>query len=267
MTQSLEAAVPDNASAVPALGLQGVTVRFGGIQALTDVSLAVAPGGVHGLIGPNGAGKTTLFDVISGLRIPNDGPVSLGDVDVTRMTATRRARLGLRRTFQRVQLFNRLSVADNLLVALEYRGGGGGLVGDILALPSRRRRERERRERVAEVAELCGLTDVLNRPAGSLSVALARQVELGRALVDNPTVLLLDEPTSGLDEPETARLGGLINTLSNQHRCAVLLVEHNVQFVMEHCAQITFLNLGQVLDTGTPEQIRSNPDVQRAYLG
>jgi branched-chain amino acid transport system ATP-binding protein len=254
-------------SASPALSLTGVSVRFGGIRALTDVSLSVPVGGIHGLIGPNGAGKTTLFDVISGLRAPNSGRLALGDTDITRLTPTRRARLGLRRTFQRVQLFGRLSVADNLLVALEHHGGGGGLVGDVLALPSRRRRERERRERVAEVAELCGLTGVLDRPAGSLSFALARQVELGRALVDRPSVLLLDEPTSGLDDEETARLGGLINAVSSDHRCAIVLVEHNVQFVMGHCEYIGFLSLGRVLATGTPAEVRANPEVQQAYLG
>jgi branched-chain amino acid transport system ATP-binding protein len=255
------------ANDAPALSLSGVSVRFGGIKALTDVSLTVPEAGIHGLIGPNGAGKTTLFDVISGLRVPNSGRIALGTTDITRASATRRARLGLRRTFQRVQLFGRLSVADNLLVALEHHGGGGGLIGDVLALPGRRRREHERRERVAEVAELCGLTAVLDRPAGSLSVALARQVELGRALVDQPTVLLLDEPTSGLDDEETARLGRLITGVSDDHRCAIVLVEHNVQFVMDHCRYISFLNLGRVLATGTPGEVRANPEVQQAYLG
>ena len=140
-------------------------------------------------------------------------------------------------------------------------------MGDMLALPSRRRRERERRGRVAEVAEMCGLTDVLDRPAGSLPVALARQVELGRALVDKPEVLLLDEPTSGLDETETERLGSLIRRLSDDGSCAVVLVEHNVQFVMDHCRRITFLSLGRVLAEGTPDEIRANVDVKAAYLG
>ena len=254
-------------AATPALSLTGVSVRFGGVRALTDVSLSVPEAGIHGLIGPNGAGKTTLFDVISGLRAPNSGRLALGETDVTRMSATRRARLGLRRTFQRVQLFGRLSVADNLLVALEHHGGGGGLVGDVLALPGRRNRERERRKRVAEIAELCGLSGVLGQPAGSQSFALARQIELGRALVDRPTVLLLDEPTSGLDDEETARLGRLINAVSDEHRCAIVLVEHNVQFVMDHCRNISFLNLGRVLATGTPAEVRANPEVQQAYLG
>jgi branched-chain amino acid transport system ATP-binding protein len=250
-----------------ALRVADVSVSFGGIRALTQVTFTVPPGVVHGLIGPNGAGKTTLFDVISGLRTPSEGSLHLAGVDVTRTSATERARLGLRRTFQRVQLFGRLSVADNLLIALEHHGGGGGLVGDVLALPGRRRRERERRARVADVAKMCGLSAVLDRPAGSLPVALARQVELGRALVDGPSVLLLDEPTSGLDDAETARLGELISTLSSEHRCAVVLVEHNVQFVMDHCSRITFMRLGRVVVDGSPAEIRGNLDVQNTYLG
>jgi branched-chain amino acid transport system ATP-binding protein len=253
----------------PATGLdvQDVSVHFGGVRALAGVTFSVPNGVVHGLIGPNGAGKTTLFDVVSGLRLPDEGSIQLGGVDVTNMSATGRARLGLRRTFQRVQVFGRLTVADNLLVALEYHGGGGGLAGDILALPARRRREGERRSRVAEVAALCGLTDVLDRPAGSLPVALARQVELGRALVDRPGVLLLDEPTSGLDDAETERLGTLIRQVSAEASCAVVLVEHNVQFVMDQCSRITFLNLGRVVAEGTPQEVRANADVQAAYLG
>jgi len=249
------------------LEVESVTVRFGGVRALNGVTFSVPNGVVHGLIGPNGAGKTTLFDVVSGLRPPGEGSIRLRGVDVTAMSATARARQGLRRTFQRVQVFGRLTVADNLLMALEYHGGGGGLAGDFLSLPGRRRRERERRVRVAEVAEQCGLSDVLDRPAGSLTVALARQVELGRALVDRPGVLLLDEPTSGLDEAETERLGSLIREISSEHSCAVVLVEHHVQFVMDHCSRISFLSLGKVVAEGSPAEIRANPDVQAAYLG
>ena len=251
----------------PALAVEHVSVSFGGVRALNDITFQVPPGVVHGLIGPNGAGKTTLFDVVSGLRRPSEGSLQLCGTDVTGSSATTRARLGLRRTFQRVQLFNRLSVADNLLVALEYHGGGGGLAGDVLALPARRRIEEQRRDRVAEVAEMCGLTSVLDRPAGSLPVAMARQVELGRALVDRPKVLLLDEPTSGLDEAETIRLGDLISLLSRDHQCAIILVEHHVRFVMDHSSRITFLSLGHVIVEGTPAEIRDNAEVQNTYLG
>jgi ABC-type branched-subunit amino acid transport system ATPase component len=254
-------------SSVPVLALRDVTVRFGGIRALTDVSFSVRPQGIHGLMGPNGAGKTTLFDVVSGLCRPTSGSVALGADDVTAWSATRRARHGLRRTFQRVQVFGRLSVADNLLLALEHHGGGGGLLADVLALPPRRAIERRRRERVAEVAELCGLTAVLDRAAGALPIGLARQVELGRALIDNPRVVLLDEPTSGLDIRETERLGELMTTMSRDHSCAVVLVEHDVSFMMRYCERITVLDLGQIIAEGTPSEIQSAPAVQDAYLG
>jgi branched-chain amino acid transport system ATP-binding protein len=249
------------------LGLEGVSVHFGGIAALTDVDLAVDAGEVCGLIGPNGAGKTTLFDVVSGVRIPETGRVMLDGGDVTRWPAARRARAGLRRTFQRVQTYGWLSIEDNVLAALEWRGGGGGLPADLVGLPTRRRRERERRERVAHVLDLCGLTAVADRPAGSLPMGLARMVELARAMVDPPRVLLLDEPTSGLGDNDMARLGERIRAIQAEESCAVLLVEHDVGFVMEQCDRIAVLNLGQVIAVGSAKEIQSNAEVRTAYLG
>jgi branched-chain amino acid transport system ATP-binding protein len=250
-----------------ALTLEDVTVRFGGITALAEVSISVANGEVLGLIGPNGAGKTTLFDVISGVRTPDAGRVALEGVDITHLSAVSRARLGLRRTFQRVQTFGWLSVEDNVLAALEWRGGGGGMLADLVSLPTRRRRERERRVRVGEVLERCGLTGVAKEPAGSLPIGLTRMVEVARAIVDEPKVLLLDEPTSGLEEAEADRLGGLIQEMGRDKSCAVALVEHDVGFVMRQCHRIVVLDLGRVLATGGPEEIQANPDVRAAYLG
>jgi branched-chain amino acid transport system ATP-binding protein len=249
------------------LGLQNVSVHFGGIAALTSVDLAVDAGDVCGLIGPNGAGKTTLFDVVSGVRIPETGRVMLDGADITRWPAARRARAGLRRTFQRVQTYGWLSIEDNVLAALEWRGGGGGLPADLLGLPTRRRVERQRRERVAHVLELCGLTAVAEQPAGSLPMGLARMVELARAIVDPPRVLLLDEPTSGLGDGEMTRLGERIREIQAEESCAVLLVEHDVGFVMEQCDRIVALNLGEVIAAGTPKEIQSDAAVRTAYLG
>ena len=251
----------------PALALERVSVRFGGIRALTDVSFSVDVGEVVGLIGPNGAGKTTLFDAISGVRIPDEGRVYLGGRDVTRASAVARARWGLRRTFQRVQTFGWLTVEDNVLAALEWEGGGGGLFADLLALPTRRSRERARRARVDEVLEQCGLTAVRHESAGSLPIGLARMVEVARALIAEPRVLMLDEPTSGLDEAEAARLGERIQALRGAGECAVVLVEHDVGFVMEQCGRIVVLDLGSVLAMGTPEEIQQNAAVRAAYLG
>jgi len=251
----------------PALALEGVSVRFGGIRALNDVSCSVEAGEVLGLIGPNGAGKTTLFDAISGVRAPDDGRVFLGGKDMTNANAVARARWGLRRTFQRVQTFGWLTVEDNVLSAIEWEGGGGGLLADLVAFPTRRRREKRRRAAVDEVLEQCGLTAVRNDSAGSLPIGLARMVEVARALIAEPKVLMLDEPSSGLDEAEAARLGERIQALKAAGDCAVVLVEHDVGFVMEQCDRIVVLDLGEVLATGTPAEIQQNSAVRAAYLG
>jgi branched-chain amino acid transport system ATP-binding protein len=256
-----------DAGLTPALSLEGVTVRFGGITALNEVSLSVPRGEVLGLIGPNGAGKTTLFDVISGVRTPDRGRVALEGVDVTRRSAVARARRGLRRTFQRVQTFAWLSVEDNVLAALEWRGGGGGMLADLASLPTRRRRERERRLRVVDVLERCGLGALANEPAASLPMGLARMLEVARAVVDSPKVLLLDEPTSGLEKAEAERLGELIRSIRTDGACAVVLVEHDVGFVMRQCDRVVVLDLGQVLAVGGPAEIQTNPAVRAAYLG
>jgi branched-chain amino acid transport system ATP-binding protein len=249
------------------LSLSEVTVRFGGIAALSGVSLDATDGLVVGIIGPNGAGKTTLFDVISGVRTPDQGRVILAGKEVTRTPATARARLGLRRTFQRVQPFGWLTVEDNVLAALEWRRGGGGFLADLVAFPTRRARERDRRRRVDDVLERCGLLPVRNELAGSLPIGVARMVEFARAIVDAPRVLLLDEPASGLDESETVRLGEQIQAVRDETGCVVLLVEHNAGFVMEQCDRVVVLDLGTVLADGSPEEIQGNQAVRDAYLG
>ena len=250
-----------------ALDLHEIGVRFGGIAALDGASLQVRQGEICGLIGANGAGKTTLFDVISGVRRPDLGRVRLAGVDVTSWSAHRRARAGLRRTFQRVQLFGWLTVEENLLVATEWRGGGGGVLGDLAAVPGRRRREAERRERADAVLERCGLTDLRHDPAARLPIGLARLVELGRALVDQPSILLLDEPASGLDTAEAERFAEVVRSLRDDEGTSVLLVEHDVGFVMDHCDRVVVLHLGRVLAEGSPASVRNDPAVREAYLG
>ncbi|GIH80718.1 hypothetical protein Plo01_71470 [Planobispora longispora] len=246
-----------------ALAVEAVSVSFGGVRALSDVSFEVPPGQVCGVIGPNGAGKTTLFDVISGLRRPASGSVSVAGRDTTAVPAVRRARAGLRRTFQRTQVFGRLTVADNVLAAMEWRGGGGGLLADLTGWPARRRLERERRRRVDEVLALCGLTELRDAYAASLPVGQRRLVELARALADDPALLLLDEPTSGLDADQTTRLGEVVRSLDT----TTLLVEHDMGFVMEVCDRLVVLDLGEVIAVGTPAEIRDDPAVRAAYLG
>ena len=251
----------------PMLSLSHITVRFGGITALDDLSFDAQRGEVLGIIGPNGAGKTTLFDVVSGVRAPNEGRVQLDGRDITSSSSTARARAGLRRTFQRVQAFGWLTVEDNVLAALEWRGGGGGFAADLVYSPTRRRRERERRQRVDDVLERCGLTPVRRELAGSLPIGVARMVELARAIVDEPSVLLLDEPASGLDETEIVRLGEQIQAVRTETGCTILLVEHNAGFVMEQSDRVVVLNLGNLLAQGLPAEVQGNQAVRDAYLG
>jgi branched-chain amino acid transport system ATP-binding protein len=255
-----------DAAVAPVLDVRSVTKRFGGVVALRGVSLRVELGEVCGLIGPNGAGKTTLFDIVSGMTAPTSGSVFFDGGDVTRQLPERRARAGVRRTFQRAQLYSRLTVEDNVLASMEWRGGGGGLLADLVGAPTRRRRETERRARTESVLEACGLTSLRHKQAGSLPIGQARLVELARAIADEPRLLLLDEPTSGLSSHEAQRFAEQIHRLKLAG-VAVVLVEHDVGFVMSQSDRVVVLNLGAVLAEGTPNEIQSHPDVRHAYLG
>ena len=242
-----------------ALRASGVSVRFGGVQALYDVDIEVPRGAITGLIGPNGAGKTTLFDVLCGLQRPGAGSVFLGERQVTRTGPDHRARLGLARTFQRLELFWSLSAADNVRVGAEssvqwwrwshLRRRGHARV-DVDALLAR----------VGLPADLAGV------PVDTLTTDRARLVELARALAIEPAVLLLDEPGSGLDAPESAALGDLLCELA-AGGMAILLVEHDMELVMRVCSRLHVLDAGQVIASGTPEEVRGDPAVRDAYLG
>ncbi|MGW6536190.1 ABC transporter ATP-binding protein [Streptomyces sp. NPDC055051] len=239
----------------PLLRASGVDVRFGGVHALREVTLSVHPGEICGLIGPNGAGKTTLFDVLSGIRRPDGGEIVYDGMVITRRSPVWRARHGIRRTFQRRQLFGQLTVADNLVVAQEWRGG---------LRPAAARRHRER---AAAVLDACGLDALAGSYAGGLPVGQARMVELARALADPPRVLLLDEPASGTTVEERRLLAAVIRRTAEEEGCAVLLVEHDVAFVMDLCSRVVVLDLGEVLAQGTPAEVHAHPAVRDAYLG
>jgi branched-chain amino acid transport system ATP-binding protein len=258
--------VPGSGS-TPALELNEIGVRFGGVAALDGAGLVVHPGEVCGLIGANGAGKTTLFDVASGVRTPDRGTVRLHGRDVTRWSAHRIARAGLRRTFQRVQTFGWLTVEENLLVATEWQGGGGGVVADLVGSPTRRRREAARRQKADELLDRCGLTGLRDRSCGTLPIGTARLVELARALVDEPSVLLLDEPASGLEAAEAERFAAIVEEERTERGTAVLCVEHDVAFVMHLSDRIVVLDLGRVIADGSPDEVRADPAVRDAYLG
>jgi branched-chain amino acid transport system ATP-binding protein len=243
------------------LSVSGVSVRFGGVHALDRVDLEVPPAQITGLIGPNGAGKTTLFNVLSGLLSPVTGRVSLGSQDITSWSPHRRGRAGMARTFQRLELFGRMTVEENLVAAWES-AHAGAIIG---------RGRAERRRRVAEVVELLGLGPICARTAGELPTGLGRMVELGRALCTDPRVLLLDEPSSGLDVGETNHFAAVLRQLAagsaRQQPVGILLVEHDMSLVMEVCNTITVLDFGRRIAFGTPSEIQRDPAVRAAYLG
>jgi branched-chain amino acid transport system ATP-binding protein len=235
------------------LSAERIVVQFGGLRALSDAEVHVEPGRVTGLIGPNGAGKTTLFNVITGLQPPTSGRVVLDGKDITGQSPYKRARLGIARTFQKLEAFNSLSAYNNVLVAAE----------------TRRRWDKSKFDPKTEAMALLdrvGLADVANFMVGTLSTGTARLVELARALAINPRVLLLDEPSSGLNEEETEEMARLLRLLVADG-LGVLLVEHDMAFVMSTCEYIHVLDFGQIIATGTPVEVQADPAVQAAYLG
>jgi branched-chain amino acid transport system ATP-binding protein len=235
------------------LEVDGVSVQFGGLLAVDDASFSVPSGCVTGLIGPNGAGKTTLFNVITGLQAPSRGHVRLDDTDVTRKRPYRRARLGIARTFQRLEAFGSLTARENVLVALEMRRRWSSSRYDCGTVAD-------------ELLERVGIASVADTRVEALPTGSARLVELARALATEPKVLLLDEPSSGLDEQETDALGVLLHELTADG-LGVLLVEHDMPLVMEACTHISVLDFGRIIASGTPAEIQADPSVQRAYLG
>jgi branched-chain amino acid transport system ATP-binding protein len=237
-----------------ALEVAGVSVRFGGNIALQDVSLSAEAGVITGLIGPNGAGKTTLFNVITGLQAPTSGRVLLNGRDVTRVAPHKRARAGLSRTFQRLELFSLLSVRSNIRVAAD------------LHRSYTRDRTIDPDQVAEEVLDRLGIEGLAESRVDQLPTGLARLVEVGRALAKRPSVLLLDEPASGQDEAETAALAALLRSLAADGM-AVVLVEHDVDLVMQTCGVIHVLDFGQLLAAGTAAEIQNNPAVIAAYLG
>lgn len=235
------------------LEVRGIEVRFGGLKALQGVDLVAESGVVTGLIGPNGAGKTTLFNVICGLLEPQSGTVELDGTLMSGRPAYRRARLGVARTFQRLEVFGSLTARNNVLVAAEVHRSWSRQRYDASAVTD-------------SILERVGITHIADQQVDALPTGLARLVELARALATRPKILLLDEPSSGLDEDESAGFGALLKTLASDG-LGVLLVEHDIELVMSVCETIHVLDFGAILAVGTPREIQQDQKVRAAYLG
>jgi ABC-type branched-subunit amino acid transport system ATPase component len=251
----------------PTLEAKGVTVRFGGLVALSDVSVSVPPGTIVGLVGPNGAGKTTLFGVVSGLLRPNAGEVFLDGRRVTTMSAAKRARLGLARTFQQLELFMGLTVREHVVLGYRIRKERRRLWSDLFTAGALHRESADEKQRVNYLVDLLGLTSVANTPAASLPLGTARRVEVARALATGPSIVLLDEPSSGLDAHETSQLGSALRRVVDEEKVSMLLVEHDVAMVLGLSSSVTVLDFGLCIAQGTPDKIRNDPAVRSAYLG
>jgi ABC-type branched-subunit amino acid transport system ATPase component len=260
---------PEPAERKAGLAVTGITVRFGGLTALAKVSIDVEPGTIVGLVGPNGAGKSTLFAAISGLVRPSTGRVSLAGRDVTALSPQARARLGLARTFQHPELFTGMTVRDHLILADRIHYERRRCWSDLIKLRALFPPSRLEGERVAALLDLLGLTKVAKAQVSVLPLGLARLVEVGRALAMNPKVLLLDEPLSGMDVRATENLLSVLErVVSNSDQgLSLLLVEHDVASVLALASSIYVLNFGELIASGSPDEVRANPSVRDAYLG
>jgi len=248
----------------PLLEATGITVHFGGLTAVDDVSLAARPAEVHGVIGPNGAGKTTLFNVCCGFVRPSAGTLSWRGREIGDLRPHHLAGMGIARTLQSVELFRGLTVVENVMVGAD-RFRRSGFLSALLALPRSTADERRLREAAMSAMTQAGVADYADRLPGSLPYPVQKRVAMARALAAEPDLLLLDEPASGLGQDEMEELGEFVRALTA--RMSVVLVDHHMDLVMSVCDRITVLDFGSVVAAGTPAEVRDEPAVVDAYLG
>lgn len=248
------------------LKIDHVTKRFGGVIALNDVSFDVTQGEIHGLIGPNGAGKTTLFNLITGIYSPTEGKIELNGRSLVGMSPHQTANLGIARTFQNIRLFDELSVYQNLIMAcqkhLSYH-----LADGLFKTPKYRREEKEIAKLTETTLQQIGLWELRDQLAGNLPYGQQRRLEIARALVTDPQLLLLDEPAAGMNEDESIKLSDFIRSIQNMYDTTILIIDHHMDVIMGICDHITVFNFGSKLAEGTPAEIQGNERVIEAYLG
>ena len=247
------------------LAASDITKRFGGLTALSQVSLELKPGEVHGLIGPNGSGKTTLLNLLSGYYRPDAGKIAIDDTDISSATVQRRASLGVARTFQKPRLLPTLSVLDNAMLG-GWRDARAGFLATAFSLPQVKADELELRRRAGELLHGIGLSHAIGRRANLLEHAEQRFLEIARGLTQRPRFILLDEPAGGLTPAEIEHLGAVIRVM-RESGVGVLLVEHHTDFVFRISDRVTTLDIGAVIKHGTPDEVKRDPEVIRVYLG
>ena len=247
------------------LEFEKISRSFGGLNALTEVSFGLEAGTIHGLIGPNGSGKTTLINVVSGLTGPDSGRLLLEGKPIHRLPSYRIAALGIARTFQNIRLFSSMTCLENVIAGQHLREGRA-LVPRLLRLPSARLEERQSREEAMACLSRVGIENRAEALASSLSYGERRRLEIARAMAFEPRLLLLDEPIAGMRGREIEEMENLFRSLV-EAGVTILLIEHNMPFIMRLCSKITVLHFGQAVTTGTPEEVARHPEVIEAYLG
>ena len=248
------------------LEIKNVTKTFGGVTAVNDVSFSVKPKQIFGIIGPNGAGKTTLFNMITGVYPPTMGEILLDGDSVVGKTTYQIAHSGVARTFQNIRLFSELSVYDNMITSCQKHITYNMLDG-MLKTPKYRQQERKMAELAEETLKAVGIWELRDQISSNLPYGQQRRLEIARALITDPKLLLLDEPAAGMNEDESAKLSGLIKDIRSKYGLTIVVIDHHMDVIMDTCDTITVLNFGSKLAEGTPQEIQSNPLVIEAYLG
>lgn len=248
------------------LKTENLGIDFGGLTAVNDFNIEINYHEIYGLIGPNGAGKTTIFNLLTKVYEPTRGKIFLDGEDITKESTVQVNKLGIARTFQNIRLFKDLTVLDNVKIGMN-QSMNYTLIEGILKLPRYHHEEKEVEKKALELLKVTGLDEFSQVKAKNLPYGKQRKLEIARALATSPKLLLLDEPAAGMNPTETAELMDMIQFIKNQFDISILLIEHDMKFVMGICDRITVLNFGQVLATGLPEEIRNNEEVIAAYLG